>query len=140
MCRPWVTEPVATGRSGRMPMSICSGPYGGNGSKQTAGAHIPGSRLSMKNLRLKIPCRKLSLRYIGPFHIIRQVNPVMYRLLLLITSHPPSMCPCSSQHTLAKRHWNRLLYLVDLEGYGPEECSWVDADDILDPLLVEEFH
>ncbi|KAK3511360.1 hypothetical protein QTP70_005293 [Hemibagrus guttatus] len=38
--------------------------------------------LSTRNLRLKLPCRKLSPKFIGPFEIIRQVNPVVYWLRL----------------------------------------------------------
>ncbi|KAK3547523.1 hypothetical protein QTP86_021502, partial [Hemibagrus guttatus] len=37
-------------------------------------------------------------------------------------------------------HRNQLKYLVYYEGYGPEEYSWVDADNVLNPFLVEEFH
>ncbi|KAK3549029.1 hypothetical protein QTP70_027749 [Hemibagrus guttatus] len=53
--------------------------------------------LSTRNLRLKLPCRKLSPKFIGPFEIIRQVNLVAYRLRL-----PAAylMCPFSSLRIL----------------------------------------
>ncbi|KAK3564270.1 hypothetical protein QTP86_011993 [Hemibagrus guttatus] len=41
--------------------------------------------LSIRNLRLKLPCLKLSPKFIGPFEIVRQVNPVAYRLRLPAT-------------------------------------------------------
>ncbi|KAK3527486.1 hypothetical protein QTP86_023047 [Hemibagrus guttatus] len=128
--------------------------------------------LSTQNLRLKLPCRKLNPKFIGPFEIVRQVNPVAYRLRLptsygkcptfhvslLKPAHPAAgearACeeppppliiegsPAYQVHALlnSRRVRSHLQYLVDWEGYSPEEHSWVDAVDILDPSLVEDFH
>ncbi|KAK3552136.1 hypothetical protein QTP86_001687 [Hemibagrus guttatus] len=123
-------------------------------------------------IRLRLPCKKLSPKFIGPFEIVRQVNPVAYRLRLpasyricatfhvslLKPAHPavgeartgeeppPPLdiegSPAYQVRALlnSRRVRSHLQYLVDWEGYGLEERSWVDSGDILDPSLIEDFH
>ncbi len=46
--------------------------------------YLPGQWvwLSTRNLRLNLPCKKLSPRFVGPYKILRQITPVSFRLAL----------------------------------------------------------
>ncbi|KAL0148450.1 hypothetical protein M9458_056260 [Cirrhinus mrigala] len=132
--------------------------------------------LSTRDLRLRLPSRKLSPRYVGPFKILRQITPVSFRLELPsnyrisptfhvsllkpaegpgetteeeegaeVQTPPPILVDGEEAYQVrdlldSRRRGGVLQYLVDWEGYGPEERSWVNARDILDPTLKEAFH
>ncbi|KAK3531230.1 hypothetical protein QTP70_015224 [Hemibagrus guttatus] len=66
--------------------------------------------LSTRNLKLKLRCRKLSPKFIGPFEIVRQVNPVCYRLRLPASYH---ICPTFHMSLLKPAHPPRH------RGFGP---------------------
>ncbi|ROI38997.1 Tripartite motif-containing protein 35 [Anabarilius grahami] len=73
-----------------------------------APVYQPGDKvwLSTRDIRMRLPCKKLSPRFIGPYTILRQINPVTYQLQLppevrihptfhvsLLKSHHPSVLP-----------------------------------------------
>ncbi len=119
------------------------------------------------SLRLRQPCRKRSPRYIGPFPIQRQMILQLtprYRIhhsfhISLLkpfspsapgptepeTPPPPEILDQPSVYQVRdildlRRRGGRLEYLIDWNGYGPEDRSWVARDDVLDPTLLTEFH
>ncbi|KAK3508602.1 hypothetical protein QTP70_034948 [Hemibagrus guttatus] len=112
--------------------------------RSQAPEYQPGQKvwLSTRDIKLRLPCRKLSPRFIGPFTIVRQINPSLAQqrnppLPLLVDDGTAYQVKEILDSQCRGGH---LDYLVDWEGYGPEERSWVPRDDILDPGLLEDFH
>ncbi|KAI2646481.1 Transposon Tf2-11 polyprotein [Labeo rohita] len=114
--------------------------------RRPAPAYQPGDQvwLSIHDLCLRQACRKLSPRYMGPFKILRRINDVNHTGAEA-EPPPPEVLDQSSIYTVheildSQCRGGHLEYLVDWEGYGPEERSWVPRDDILDPTLLLDFH
>lgn len=94
-------------------------------------------------VRLKLP---KSMRVHPTFHVSK-VRLVRESPLCPVGPAPPlpKLVDGELTYTVRKllqsrRRGRGVQYLVDWEGYGPEERSWVPASFILDPQLIRDFH
>uniref|UniRef100_A0A8C5MJJ4 Uncharacterized protein n=1 Tax=Leptobrachium leishanense TaxID=445787 RepID=A0A8C5MJJ4_9ANUR len=126
--------------------------------------------LSTRNVKLRVPSMKMAPRFIGPYKIIRCVNPVAYALALprhlrlhnvfhtsllkpLLCNRYTRVVPpflhqpeqVEEEYEVRKVLDSRLFrvalqYLVDWVGYGPEDRSWIPASNMSASRLVRAFH
>ena len=94
-------------------------------------------------VRLKLP---RSLRVHPTFHVA-WIKPVMERPLVPASRPPPPPRfihggPAFTVKRLlaVRRRGHGHQYLVDWQGYGPEERIWVSSSNIMDPTLIQDFH
>lgn len=160
--RTWRRVRSALCRAGRR-MSVAANRRRIKSPRYTCGQRV---WLSTSNLPLRSESRKLSNRFIGPFRITKIINPVAVKLRLppkFRRVHPvfhvscikpairppprpvrsPSLVEDAPAYRVrrildVRRRGRGHQYLIDWEGYGPEERSWTPSRDI-HPALIDDF-
>ncbi len=100
--------------------------------------------ISPVTVRLKLP--PAYRRIHSAFHVSK-LKPVFHATIKPQTPVPPPPRlvdgePVYSVNRILDSRWRErgLQYLVDWEGYGPEERSWVPSRDILDHSLIDDYN
>uniref|UniRef100_A0A9J8AV31 Uncharacterized protein n=1 Tax=Cyprinus carpio carpio TaxID=630221 RepID=A0A9J8AV31_CYPCA len=95
-------------------------------------------------VRLKLPP---TYRRIHPAFHVSKIKPVFWAHINPPVPVPPPPCLVDGKPTYlvsrildSRRRGRGFQYLVDWEGYGPEERSWVPAKDIPGHSLIDDYN
>ena len=102
------------------------------------------SIISPMAVRLRLPT---TMRRVHPTFHVSWIKPTVAHALCPTLALPPTPRIIDRGETFTVRElmdWRRcgrgLQYLVNWEGYGPEERSWTPARFILDKGLIDDYH